>query len=45
MNSPVNNEHPSAASWIYVAIAWTLVGVPLLWGILQTLEKAKPLFG
>jgi hypothetical protein len=44
MNAAANNEHPSPASWIYVAIAWTLVGVPLLWGIFQTLEKAKPLF-
>lgn len=35
---------PSSASWIQVAIAWTLVGVPLLWGILTTFEKAAPLF-
>ena len=38
------NERPSASSWLMVAVAWILVGVPLLWGILQTLEKAKVLF-
>jgi hypothetical protein len=27
-----------------VAIAWTLVGVPLLWGIFQTIEKARRCF-
>jgi hypothetical protein len=39
-----NRERPSASSWVLVAIAWTLVGVPLLWGILITLEKAVVLF-
>jgi len=27
-----------------VAIAWTLVGVPLAWGIWKTLQKAAVLF-
>ena len=44
MNDAANSERPSAASWVMVAIAWTLVGVPLLWGIFQTIEKARPLF-
>jgi adenylate cyclase len=35
---------PSALSWVLVAISWTLVGVPLAWGILKTLENAAPLF-
>ena len=34
----------SAASRIAVACAWTLVGAPLLWGVLSTLEKAMLLF-
>ena len=33
-------EHPSAASWILVFVAWTAVGLPLGWGVLQTLKKA-----
>jgi MFS family permease len=35
---------PSAASWVEVAIGWTLVGVPLAWGILKTVEKAACFF-
>jgi hypothetical protein len=37
-------ERPSPASWFLVAIAWTLVGLPLGWGIYITLEKALVLF-
>jgi hypothetical protein len=44
VNDASNSERPSAASWVMVAVAWTLVGVPLLWGIFQTIEKARPLF-
>ncbi|MBN2207484.1 MAG: OFA family MFS transporter [Candidatus Aminicenantes bacterium] len=36
--------HPSRASWAAVAVAWTLIGAPLVWGILQTVEKAAALF-
>ena len=32
------------SGWIVVATAWTLVGVPLAWGIYKTLEKALVLF-
>jgi hypothetical protein len=45
MSAPAPDERPSSASWLLVAIAWTLVGVPLLWGVWQTLEKARVLFG
>jgi hypothetical protein len=33
-----------AARWGLVALAWILVGVPLLWGIWNTLLKAAALF-
>jgi MFS family permease len=33
-----------ARPWLTVAAAWTLVGVPLLWGVLQTIGKAALLF-
>ena len=36
-------ERPS--QWGLVAIAWTLVGVPLAWGVLKTLTLARQLFG
>ena len=31
-------------SWVLAALAWLAVGVPLLWGIWTTLEKAAVLF-
>jgi hypothetical protein len=30
--------------WAVVALAWILVGVPLLWGVWNTLVKAAALF-
>jgi len=36
--------HPSPGSWIAVVIAWVVVGVPLLWGILITFQKAALMF-
>ncbi|MEX0951036.1 MAG: OFA family MFS transporter [Gammaproteobacteria bacterium] len=36
--------HPDPRSWLLVAACWLLVGVPLLWGIWQTLQSATALF-
>ncbi len=44
MTNDTTEPAPSPASWIQVIIAWTLVGVPLLWGIFTTFKKAAPLF-
>lgn len=30
--------------WLAVVVAWALVGVPLLWGVSQTIKKAVLLF-
>ena len=30
--------------WGLVAVAWLLVGIPLLWGVWTTLQKAAALF-
>lgn len=38
------DARPTAASWVAVAIAWILVGIPLLWGVYMTIKKAAPLF-
>jgi hypothetical protein len=35
---------PSPSSWVPVVLAWSLVSIPLLWGIGQTLKKAAVLF-
>ncbi|MBA3258773.1 MAG: hypothetical protein H0T68_04820 [Gemmatimonadales bacterium] len=35
---------PASGSWALVALAWLAVGLPLLWGIWTTLQKAVVLF-
>jgi hypothetical protein len=35
---------PGASSRLLVFVAWTLVGVPLGWGIYQTLKSAMVMF-
>jgi hypothetical protein len=35
---------PSPSSWVLVGLAWSLVSIPLLWGIGQTVKKATVLF-
>lgn len=30
--------------WGLVALAWTFVGIPLLWGIYETVQNALKLF-
>jgi hypothetical protein len=41
-NSPNN---PTAFNRpLLLAFAWLAVGLPLLWGVVETVEKALPLF-
>ncbi|HET7468127.1 MAG TPA: hypothetical protein VFJ81_00575 [Gemmatimonadales bacterium] len=44
----MSQEDPSrgdgAGQWGLVALAWAAVGVPLLWGVWDTLMKAAKLF-
>jgi len=35
---------PAPTGRLLVALAWALVGIPLLWGVFTTLRKALPLF-
>jgi len=35
---------PARGSWAVVAVAWVAIGIPLAWGILQTVAKAATLF-
>ncbi len=37
-------SRPSTGSWLVVAAAWVAVGVPLGWGLWNTLLKAAVLF-
>lgn len=41
---PGNQTKPSPGSWVLVAIAWILVGIPLAWGIYRTLRTAVKIF-
>jgi hypothetical protein len=42
--SQPTGQHPSPASWILVAIAWTLVGIPLAWAVYRAFLTALKLF-
>jgi len=43
-NGEPDSVKPSAMSWVNVGVAWTLVGIPLAWGVIKTLEKAAGFF-
>ena len=36
--------HAGIQSPLALVLAWLIVGLPLLWGVVQTLEKAWALF-
>ena len=36
---------PHSGGVMKLALAWLAVGVPLIWGVVQTLKKAMALFG
>jgi hypothetical protein len=38
-------EQPRRARIIQLSLAWLAVGIPLLWGVVQTLRKSMALFG
>ena len=44
MTTPTAPTKPSPSSLLLVAVAWTLVGIPLAWGIYRTLLTAVKLF-
>lgn len=44
MSQTETEQRPSAASWVAVVLAWAAVGLPLGWGVWQTLRKALVLF-
>ena len=42
-NDQALSWRPDPSSWALVAIAWLAVGLPLAWGIWNTIEKASVL--
>ncbi|WP_255411528.1 hypothetical protein [Blastococcus sp. TF02-8] len=43
MSSP--NQQPTHTPVGFIAFAWALVGVPLVYGLYQTVKTASTLFG
>jgi hypothetical protein len=40
----MSNHTPSGTRPLHLLLAWGFVGIPLLWGVLQTLRNALKLF-
>ncbi|HVB88934.1 MAG TPA: hypothetical protein VND97_01915 [Beijerinckiaceae bacterium] len=40
----MENENHTGTSTLQLALAWGFVGIPLIWGVLQTLSNAMKLF-
>lgn len=40
----MSNRTSSGSRAIQLILAWSFVGIPLLWGVLQTLRNALKLF-
>jgi hypothetical protein len=47
MSSPASagTQQPAHTPAAFIAFAWTLVGVPLAYGLYQTVKTASSLFG
>lgn len=41
----MSTQTESGTSGVRLAIYWLVVGIPLLWGVVQTLSNAMKLFG
>ena len=39
-----NKPEPGSRNTVKLTLAWLAVGVPLLWGVVETLRKAMALF-
>ncbi len=40
-----DKENASSNDTVKLALAWLAVGLPLVWGVVETLKKAMALFG
>ena len=40
----MSNQTSSGTRTLRLVLAWSFVGIPLLWGVLQTLSNALKLF-
>ena len=44
MTPPAGNQQPTTTPAALIAFAWTLVGVPLIYGLYQSVKTASTLF-
>lgn len=44
MTEPTHHEDVSAANTVKLVLAWSFVGIPLIWGVYNTLVRAALLF-
>ena len=42
--SNIPNPRPSPAAWAWLAFCWLWVGIPLAWGVFETVKKSLALF-
>lgn len=40
----MSSPNPTGTSTIHLILAWSFVGIPLVWGVLETLRNALKLF-
>jgi hypothetical protein len=40
----MSNDNQNGTSTLQLVVAWGFVGIPLIWGVLQTLSNAMKLF-
>jgi hypothetical protein len=40
----MSSQTPTGTSTVQLILAWTFVGIPLLWGVLETVRNALKLF-
>ena len=42
--SNIPNPRPSPAAWAWLAFCWLWVGIPLAWGVFETVKRSLALF-
>ncbi len=43
-NTPTDTSSQAASSPVLLIVSWLVVGLPLAWGIIETLKKSLALF-
>jgi hypothetical protein len=41
----MNNSNPIPTNRLKISISWVIVGIPLVWGVYNSIQKSLPLFG